>query len=59
MHLIGNRIVKIEGLETLVALEELYLSHNGLTDISGLAENVSPRSSILSFESRMLILSNH
>lgn len=33
--------MKIEGLETLVALEELYLSHNGITSISGLEHNVS------------------
>ena len=37
---VGNRITKMEGLETLVALEELYLSHNGLTEIGGLEKNV-------------------
>lgn len=32
----SNRIVKIEGLETLVNLRELYLSHNGIEVIEGL-----------------------
>lgn len=36
----GNRITKIEGLEALTELEELYLSHNGLTKIEGLSGNV-------------------
>jgi hypothetical protein len=33
----------MEGLEGLVNLEELYLSHNGLKKIEGLEKNVSPR----------------
>lgn len=37
---IGNRLTKIEGLETLIELEELYLSHNGLTIVEGLEYNV-------------------
>ncbi len=37
----GNRLTKIEGLETLESLEELYLSHNGLTKIEGLSGCVS------------------
>ena len=31
----------MEGLEELKNLEELYLSHNGLTKIEGLENNVS------------------
>ena len=30
----------MENLEGLAALEELYLSHNGLTKIEGLEKNV-------------------
>lgn len=37
----SNRITKMEGLEGLVNLEELYLSHNGLMKIEGLEKNVS------------------
>eukprot|EP00123_Amoebidium_parasiticum_P015622 comp23069_c0_seq2/m.36978 comp23069_c0_seq2/g.36978 ORF comp23069_c0_seq2/g.36978 comp23069_c0_seq2/m.36978 type:complete len:137 (-) comp23069_c0_seq2:255-665(-) len=32
----SNRLVKLEGLEGLVNLEELYLSHNGIEVIEGL-----------------------
>lgn len=41
-HLIplGNRVTKIEGLDSLVNLEELYLLHNGLTKVEGLTHNV-------------------
>ena len=38
----GNRLTKIEGLDSLVNLEELYLSHNGLTRIEGLRNLVRP-----------------
>jgi protein phosphatase 1 regulatory subunit 7 len=31
----------MENLEGLVSLEELYLSHNGLTKLEGLEKNVS------------------
>lgn len=31
----------MEGLESLINLEELYLSHNGLTKVEGLLSNVS------------------
>jgi protein phosphatase 1 regulatory subunit 7 len=41
LSLQSNRIVKIQGLESLVNLEELYLSHNGLTKLEGLENNVS------------------
>jgi protein phosphatase 1 regulatory subunit 7 len=43
----GNRIVKIEGLDTLTELEELYLSHNGIETIEGLSHNVHTLSSTL------------
>ena len=33
----------MQGLENLVNLEELYLSHNGLTKIEGLEKNVGSR----------------
>jgi protein phosphatase 1 regulatory subunit 7 len=36
----SNRITKLEGLEELAALEELYISHNGLGKIEGLDKNV-------------------
>ena len=36
----SNRIVKLEGLEELETLEELYLSHNGIEKIEGLENNV-------------------
>ena len=36
----SNRITKIEGLEDLNNLEELYLSHNGVQRIEGLEHNV-------------------
>lgn len=32
----------MENLEELESLEELYLSHNGLSKIEGLEKNVSP-----------------
>lgn len=37
----SNRLTKIEGLDGLVNLEELYLSHNGLKKLEGLEKNVS------------------
>ena len=37
----SNRIVKVEGLDTLVNLDELYLSDNGIEKIEGLDNNVS------------------
>lgn len=37
----SNRLLKIEGLEKLQKLEELYISHNGLEAIEGLQCNVS------------------
>lgn len=39
----SNRITKIEGLQSLVNLRELYLSHNGIEVIEGLENNVSYR----------------
>jgi Leucine-rich repeat (LRR) protein len=41
LSLQSNRITKLENLEDLVNLEELYLSHNGLKKIEGLDKNVS------------------
>lgn len=37
----NNRLTKIEGLQCLVNLRELYLSHNGIEVIEGLENNVS------------------
>jgi protein phosphatase 1 regulatory subunit 7 len=37
----SNRVTKIEGLEELEALEELYLSHNGVSKLENLEKNVS------------------
>ena len=37
----SNRITKLEGLGELDALEQLYLSHNGIKKIEGLEKNVS------------------
>ena len=37
----SNRITKIEGMQGLVNLKELYLSHNGIEVIEGLENNVS------------------
>lgn len=36
----SNRITKLEGLEELVDLDQLYLSHNGIKQIEGLEKNV-------------------
>ena len=32
----SNRVTKIEGLDALVNLDQLYLSHNGIEKIEGL-----------------------
>lgn len=37
----ANRIVRIEGLENLTELRDLYLSDNGIEEIGGLEQNVS------------------
>lgn len=37
----SNRLTKIEGLQCLVNLRELYLSNNGIEVIEGLENNVS------------------
>ena len=37
----SNRITKLEGLEGLKELDQLYLSHNGIQSIEGLENNVS------------------
>lgn len=36
----SNRLTKIEGLEQLRNLEELYLSHNAIEKLEGLENNV-------------------
>ena len=36
----SNRITKLENLDALENLEELYISHNGLTRIEGLDSNL-------------------
>lgn len=40
----SNRLTKIEGLQSLVNLRELYLSNNGIEVIEGLENNVSSMS---------------
>ena len=40
LSLQSNRLTKIEGLQSLVNLRELYLSHNGIEVIEGLDNNV-------------------
>jgi len=37
----SNRLTVIEGLQQLVNLEELYLSHNGIQEVQGLDNLVS------------------
>ena len=37
----SNRLIKIENLDGLVNLEQLYLSHNGIEAIEGLDKLVS------------------
>lgn len=39
----SNRIIKLEGLEDLEALEEFYISHNGISKIEGLEKNLKLR----------------
>jgi protein phosphatase 1 regulatory subunit 7 len=52
LSLQSNRITKLENLEELDSLEELYLSHNGVQRIEGLEHNVRPSPSfLLSFSS--------
>ena len=41
LSLQSNRLVKIEGLDLLVNLKELYISHNGIERLEGLEHNVS------------------
>ena len=36
----SNRLTKIEGLDELTNLEELYFSHNGIERLEGLDNNV-------------------
>lgn len=43
MYFQSNRITKLEGLQNLISLKELYLSHNGIEVIEGLENNVSYR----------------
>lgn len=37
----SNRLTKLKGLDTLEALEELYLSHNGIQKLEGLDKNLN------------------
>jgi len=37
----SNRVTKLENLEELESLEEIYLSHNGIPKIEGFEKNVS------------------
>jgi protein phosphatase 1 regulatory subunit 7 len=41
LSLQSNRIAKLEGLEELHNLQELYVSHNLIEKIEGLENNVS------------------
>ncbi len=41
LSLQSNRITVIEGLDALINLKELYLSHNGIKTIQGLQHLVS------------------
>ena len=36
----SNRVTKLESLEELGNLEEIYLAHNGISKIEGLEKNV-------------------
>jgi protein phosphatase 1 regulatory subunit 7 len=36
----SNRVTKIENLEALENLEEIYLSHNGIKKLEGFERNV-------------------
>ena len=47
----SNRVTKLENLEELESLEEIYLSHNGILKIEGFEKNVSPPHRISSFYS--------
>ena len=38
----SNRLTVMEGLEQLVNLEEVYLSHNGIREVQGLDNLVRP-----------------
>jgi protein phosphatase 1 regulatory subunit 7 len=40
LSLQSNRITKLEGLEELTELNQLYLSHNGIQRLGGLDNNV-------------------
>lgn len=44
-------MTKIEGLDSLINLEELYLSHNGLTRIEGLRKLVSRKAKLCPYRS--------
>ena len=37
----SNRITKLEGLDNLTDLEELYISYNGILRLEGLDKSVS------------------
>ena len=41
LSLQSNRIIKLEGLEELKELDQLYLSHNGIKRLEGLENNVN------------------
>lgn len=52
MSIQSNRIVKLEGLEGLDSLEEIYISHNGLTRIEGLEK--SPKLRVLDISANQI-----
>ena len=47
MSIQSNRITKLEGLEELKEIDQLYLSHNGIKRLEGLENNVGQKTCLL------------
>ena len=58
-YLQSNRLLKIENLEALTQLDQLYISHNGLQSIDNLPALVSQVTNILRTASYGTVLSKH